>query len=158
MAGWAFPADGALAHSAARGVLGCATAAWLFLDEVVALQIFAAGRVTLTCLHVWFVWETKLGSQITVLGEICSPIFHTVQEILVEKYESQFVFLWWYFLKCSCHWNPVDILAFESLSLPLCLICKMEESFPVLLELIRKARFLITLGSLHVSDVCSCFP
>lgn len=27
MAGWAFPADGALAHSAARRVLGCATAA-----------------------------------------------------------------------------------------------------------------------------------
>lgn len=106
----------------------------------------------LTCLG------AKARLSIGVLGEVCSPVFHTVQEFLMGKYDSQFVFPWWYFLKCSCHWNPVEILVFESLPFPLCLICKMEKSFPVFLELIRKAWFLITLGNLHVSGGYSCFP
>lgn len=76
MAGWSFPADGALAHSAARQLLGCAKlAACHFLDEVVARQIFSAGRVTLTCLHISLVWEPKLGSTLKFLEKSALQFF-----------------------------------------------------------------------------------
>lgn len=125
LAGWSFPADGALAHSAARQLLGCAACCMSFsgwsccTSDHLSRQSNLNLPAYLTCLG------AKARLNIRVLGEICSPGFHTVQEFFMGKYDSQFHFPWWYFLKFSCQWNPVDILAFASLPLPLCLICKM---------------------------------
>lgn len=69
-----------------------------------------------------------------------------------------FFFPQWCFLSSSCPWNPVDILAFGSLPFPLHIICKMGKCFPLFLELIRRACFLITQGSLPASSVYSHSP
>lgn len=136
MAGWSFPADGALAHSAARQLLGCTTC-WMSFSgwSCCTSDLFSSqGNLNLpACLG------AKARLNVRVLGDICSPVFITIQAFLMGKYNSQFAFPWWYFLTGSCHWNPVGILAFESFPFPLCLMCKMVKSVPVFLELISKA-------------------
>lgn len=103
--------------------------------------------------------EAKAGLNIGVFGEIFLPTFHAFgYSSIWGSMTLNFVFPRWCFLMCSCHWNPVVILALGSLPFPLCLIGKMEESFPVFLELIRKACFLIAWGDLPASGVYSCFP
>lgn len=71
---------------------------------------------------------------------------------------NYYFFSQWCFLSSSCPWNPVDILAFGSLPFPLHIIFKMEKCFPLFLELIRRACFPITQGSLPASSVYSCSP